>query len=216
MSQRTFLALDLEEATLDYLARVQEELCKGQSNVRPVDRDNLHLTLIFLGDVHDDLLPQVCDLAAASAGLVQPFEYQVRGVECVPPSGPLRMIWAGVLDPTGRLGELAEHLRLALAGLGLHEETRSFHPHITLARVKSDRDHGRGGYAGRGGRSIHGSPSMRGSRAMQGEDAVRQAAATHAQTDFGPQFADEIVIYGSHLTPQGPVYTPTAKARLGN
>ena len=200
MPQRTFLALDLENATLDHLAQVQADLCQGQSNVRPVERENHHLTLIFLGDVPDEMLSQVCDLAAGAAATVKPFEFQVRGIECVPSLGPLRMIWAGVEDATGCLAELAENLRAALAGLGLHEETRSFRPHITLARVRS----------GRGGEGY-----SRSRRPAHGADAVRQAAAGHAQTDFGTQWAQEVVIYGSQLTPDGPVYSPTARARLG-
>jgi RNA 2',3'-cyclic 3'-phosphodiesterase len=187
MSQRTFLALDLEEATIDRLLAVQRKLDDPGAGIRWVDRDNLHLTLIFLGDVPDEGLSEVCELSAAAAGLVQPFEYGIRGVECVPPAGPLRMIWAGVEDPTGRLAELQDRLRTALTGLGLHEETRSFHPHITLARAKS-------------GKSAA---------------AVRQAAREDATTDFGVQFAQEVVVYGSRLTPEGPVYTPSARARLG-
>jgi 2'-5' RNA ligase len=200
MPQRTFLALDLEEATLDHLAEVQAELCKGQSSARAVERENLHLTLIFLGDVADDVLAQVCELAAGAAALVKPFEYHVRGIECVPTSGPLRMVWAGVEDPTGRLAALAEGLRAALAGLGLHEETRSFHPHITLARVKSGRQ---------------GARDLRTSHKPYRTEAVRQAAEPYVQTDFGTQFAEEVVIYGSHLTPQGPIYAPTTRVPLG-
>jgi ABC-type sugar transport system ATPase subunit len=44
---------------------------------------------------------------------------------------------------------------------------------------------------------------------------IRQTAAAHARTDFRTQFADELLVYGSQLTPQGPVYTPTSRARLG-
>jgi 2'-5' RNA ligase len=187
MPQRTFLALDLDEATLDRLEAARRELAVSGSLARWVGRENLHLTLTFLGDVPDEMLAQVCDLTAGAAGFVQPFEYGVRGLQAVPPAGPLRMIWADVLEPSLHLAELQANLAAAMAGLGLRQEERAFRPHITLARIK-------------GG---------------QGAQALRQGARQHAQTDFGTQYAEEVVVYGSRLTPQGPVYTPVSRAPLG-
>lgn len=194
MPQRTFLALDLEEATLDRLEIARRGLDSPGAGARWVARESLHLTLRFLGDVPDEILAQVCDLAAGGAGFVKPFEYEVRGLVAVPPAGPLRMIWAGVEDPTGRLAELQAHLAAAMTGLGLREEERGFRPHITLARVKSMAPQGRDG---------------------QAAQALRQETKAYAETSFGSQFAEEVVVYGSQLTPKGPIYTPISRAPLG-
>ncbi len=194
MAQRTFLALDLEEATLDRLAELPGRLRAPDAGLRWVSRDSLHLTLIFLGDVPDETLPEVCRLARGVAADIEPFEWEVRGVLCVPPAGSLRMIWAGVADATGRLAELAERLRAALAGLGLHEEERRFRPHVTLARVRGER---------------------RGGRQLPASGDIRQAARELVDADFGLQFADELIIYGSRLAPDGPIYTPAARVKLG-
>jgi len=202
--------LDLEDATLDHLAELQGRLRDPDVGVRWADRENLHLTLIFLGDVPDETLPRVCDLAAGVAADIEPFEWDVRGVQCVPPAGPLRMIWAGVADATGRLATLAEGLRVALTGMGLHEEERQFRPHITLARVKGDRQAARrGGSRSSGDR--HGGLGDRAGAA----GGIRQAAREFTDADFGVQFAEELIVYGSQLTPDGPIYTPTARVKLG-
>lgn len=199
MSQRTFLALDLHPSVLDRLGRAREAMHDPDAAVRWVDRDNLHLTLLFLGDVPDERLAGVCDSAAGAAAAIEPFEFHLRGIQCVPPKGPLRMVWAGVEEPTGRLMELQAGLAAALAGLGLRQEDRAFRPHITLARVKN------------GGRPRHGD-SANNSAASEG---LRQLALAQQDADFGPTFAEEVVIYGSVLTPEGPLYTPTARAPLG-
>ncbi|HUT56598.1 MAG TPA: RNA 2',3'-cyclic phosphodiesterase [Phycisphaerae bacterium] len=184
---RTFLALDLDDAILDGLDRVMRELDDPAAKIRWVQRANQHLTMLFLGEVPDETLSQVCDLAAAAAGQVEAFDYQVRGVQCVPPRGGLRMIWAGVLDPSGGLAALHGELAAALSGLGLHEEDRAFKPHITLARVKFAPDPGN----------------------------IRRRAEPLRDTDFGARHAEELVVYGSKLTPGGPVYAPVSRAPLG-
>jgi 2'-5' RNA ligase len=185
---RAFLALEIDEAIRDALARAQRTIGDAGAKVRWVAPENLHLTLHFLGEVADEALAEVCDVVAAAAAEVRPFEFRVRGVAPVPPRGrSLRMIWAGVDDPTGRLAELHAALGLALEGLGFRQERRAFRPHITMARVKLARN----------------------------PDALRRAAAAFAETDFGTRLAEEVVAFSSQLTRSGAVYTAMARAPLG-
>lgn len=187
MSVRTFLAVDLDAAILDRLAGVQAKLDDPSSKISWVARENLHITLNFLGDVPDEMLAQVCDIAAAVAGLVPSFEVDIAGLTVTPPGGNPRMFWADVKDPTGGLTVMHEELDAALEGLGLRQEERSFRPHITLARIK---------YAAR--------PA-----------ALRHSAAELAKIEFGIQHVDELVAYSSQLTRDGPIYAPIARAKLG-
>lgn len=184
---RTFLALDLDEDIVDRLSAMQQRLDDGESHIAWVGRQNLHLTLVFLGDVPDDLLPQVCDIAAAAAGQYQPFGFEIKGITCTPPHGQPRMFWANTIDPAGRLHELQEDLAEGLHGLGLRQEERSFKAHITLARIKQARNPGR----------------------------LRQAARALAGEEFGIQHVEQVVVYSSQLTPKGSIYTPIARAVLG-
>lgn len=188
MATRTFLALDLDDLILDRLMDTQRRFAGEGGKINWVTRDNLHVTLAFLGDVTDEILRDVCLIAAQAAAEIEPFEFHVRGVECVPGgSGPLRMLWAIIEDPTGRLGKLYETLNESLAGMGLHEEERSFRPHVTLARVKFTKD----------------------------PRSLREKARGLAAMEFGAQHAEEVVAYASRLSPQGPAYTAIARAKLG-
>lgn len=187
MATRAFLALDLDEPLRNALIQAAQSLAGCGAKLRPVGLDNLHVTLQFLGDVADDLLAQALPLAAEAAAGVEPFDFHVTGLASMPPRGQLRMVWANVTDPTGRMQQLQERLASALGGLGLRQEERSFHPHITLVRIKFADNPAR----------------------------LRQAVEPFAQKDFGAQYAEQLTAYSSTLTPTGPVYAPLARAPLG-
>ena len=187
MAVRTFLALDLDDDIRKGLVAAQRRIGEKDAKINWVARQNLHVTLKFLGDVEDAMLEEVCRLVAEAAGRIETFEFDVRGVIAVPPGGRIRMVWAGVDDPTGRTAALFAEIEKALAGLGFRHENRRFQPHITLARVKHARD----------------------------PRALREAAAPLAEQDFGAQRAEHVTVYTSQLTPTGPVYTPAARPPLG-
>lgn len=187
MSMRTFFALDIDEAIRDRLSAAQRRLDDRASKIKFVDMSRLHVTLKFLGDVGDDVLSDVCELAADIAATISPFDFEISGLQCVPPAGALRMLWAGVEDPTGRMRELYAGLDDAMGSMGFKQEHRAFRPHITLARVKF-------------------SPNPA---------AIRNAAKPLANEHFGSQHCTELIAYTSMPTPGGPVYTPISKASLG-
>jgi 2'-5' RNA ligase len=187
MAVRTFLALDIDEGIRDGLVTAGHRLEHRGANFKAVEAVNLHVTLNFLGDVTDEVLAQVCSKAAEAAAAVEQFDFDVKGVVCVPPQGRLQMVWAGVEEPGGRMAKLQALLSDAMAAMGLRAEQRGFKPHITLARIKS-------------------AP-----RPEQFREAVKELA----DEDFGIQHAQELVAYASRLTPSGPIYMPIAKPKLG-
>jgi len=186
MATRAFLAVDLNERILDALTEVREKIDDAQARIRWVARRNLHVTVLFLGDVGDDLLAEVCARAENVASKVAPFEFHVERIKCVPDSGPLRMVWAEIEDLQGGLESLHDAVKTELAGMGLHEDRRPFKAHLTLARVKSIPDW----------------------------SAFRNAASAYADADFGSHLAGDLALYGSELTPSGPVYRELSRSVL--
>ncbi|NLF30987.1 MAG: RNA 2',3'-cyclic phosphodiesterase [Planctomycetes bacterium] len=187
MATRTFLALDLDDVALDELAAVQEVLAAAGASVRWTGRENLHVTLKFLGDVDDSDLAGVCAVAAELAGTVEAFEFTLGRIVSVPPAGHMRMIWTEIGDPTGRMTALAEQYNDACAAMGYKNENRGFRPQLTLGRVK-------------GGRNVA---------------ALRAAIAGLPAFDLDAQFADEVVVYASELSREGPIYTVLSRTPLG-
>ncbi|MBL8154271.1 MAG: RNA 2',3'-cyclic phosphodiesterase [Anaerolineae bacterium] len=126
---RLFVAIDLPDPVKDDLT----ELCYGIRGVRWVKREQLHLTLRFIGDVEDDLLDTLSD--ALGQVRAAPFSFQLQGVGQFPPRGAPRIIWTGVKAPPD-LKRLHGQIESVLQPLGIDPEDRPFSPHITLARLK--------------------------------------------------------------------------------
>lgn len=103
-----------------------------------------HLTLVFLGEVPDDLLPVLTGVLDGAVGGHAPFDLTAQGWGVFP--GPHRdrscVLWAGVGGDTGALARLAADLRAAASAVGLPVEDRAYVPHLTVARSRPPRDLG--------------------------------------------------------------------------
>jgi len=189
MGTRTFFALDLDEATRASLARAQRELASLPGRIKWVRPENLHVTLNFIGDVSDEEVGALCELAGRCAAGFEPggFEFAARGLACVPGGGQVRMIWAGVEDAGGHVARLHGAVNRALGEMGMRTESRAFKAHVTMARVRSTRDAG----------------------------AFRRGVERFERTALGFVRADELVLYASALSAAGPTYTALTRARLG-
>lgn len=124
--QRLFFALWPEETVRAQLAAaLPPETLDG----RPVRRDNIHLTLVFLGAVEAAM--RACAQRAASGVVCPPFdlEFDVAGYFPRP-----QVIWVAPARPPMALAALVQALREALVPCGLALDPRSYRPHLTLAR----------------------------------------------------------------------------------
>jgi 2'-5' RNA ligase len=184
---RCFVAVELSDEIRRQLGALQRRHAALDRAVRWTPPEQIHLTLKFLGDVPDSLLPQVCAAMESAAESQSPVEFEVKGAGCFPPGGAPRVFWAGVEEPSGALARLRDACEAAFVPLGYPRENRAFSPHLTLARVKDFR-------AGR---------------------SIRDAAAREAGFRAGRQRAGEIILFESVLAPAGATYRPLARAPLG-
>src|SRR5947209_19294935 len=93
---RTFIAIDPGAAIRNALIAVQHNLAKDATDVKWVEEDNLHLTLLFLGEVQDRELVGICRAVEKGAATQSPFAMQVTGIGCFPNPRRPRIVWAGV------------------------------------------------------------------------------------------------------------------------
>jgi RNA 2',3'-cyclic 3'-phosphodiesterase len=128
---RLFCALLLPGETLDALVRWQTaEL--GDARLRSVARDNLHVTLAFLGSTPARALPGIAAaLRSAADGIEAPVLAPVRYRE----TRSVGMI--ALSDEERRATRLAERLWTGLEALGVYRrEQRDWLPHVTVARFR--------------------------------------------------------------------------------
>jgi len=129
---RLFTAIELPEDVRADLARLEG----GLPGARWLPEENLHLTLRFLGEVQE---PAVEEIAEALWRIRAPgFPLRLKGVGKFggeSKRSPSRLVYAGV-EHGAALTDLARRIEQALVGIGFPAETRKFHAHVTLARLK--------------------------------------------------------------------------------
>jgi 2'-5' RNA ligase len=126
---RLFVAVDLPDVVKDQL----DKLCEGIAGAKWVKRDQMHLTLRFIGEVDEAQAEAI--KAALSVVQIAPFSMTLEGVGHFPPTGKPRVLWVGIKAPAS-LMQLQRQTENALVNLKLPPEDHSFSPHITLARFK--------------------------------------------------------------------------------
>jgi len=122
--RRLFFALWPDDAVRRQIAALSRQLCK-----RPVPDTNLHLTLLFLGQV--DEIAEACFCAAAARVQSVPFTVSLNRYGGW---ARKRIQWLGPSAPPAVLEELADALYCAGAKCGFEVEKRPFVPHVTLSR----------------------------------------------------------------------------------
>ncbi|HWA02710.1 MAG TPA: RNA 2',3'-cyclic phosphodiesterase [Rhizomicrobium sp.] len=125
---RLFVALTLPDAVAASLAALQS----GVPGARWQAREQLHLTLRFIGDADGRDAAAIDD--ALSGFSESRFELRLKGVGEFGGNSP-RALWAGV-EASAPLLHLARKIEIALQRVGLEPEQRRFTPHVTLARLR--------------------------------------------------------------------------------
>ena len=137
-THRLFIAIELEEPLRSALARLQEALRErlgpGLRWVRP---DSIHLTLKFLGGVEAGRVDEVGAAMGAAMRETAPFNVGLSEVGGFPSVRRARVVWAGVNGDLEALQALQQAIETEVGPLGFPAEEREFHPHLTVARVRS-------------------------------------------------------------------------------
>ena len=131
---RIFIAINLPEEIKGQLAKYQEKW--PELPAKWTAKDNLHITLEFLGDLTDQEIGDACTIASEVAKRHNTFSINLNKVLYGPPKKmPPRMVWAEG-EKSDDLGDLKEDLQECLVEkINFRPEPKSFTPHITLARI---------------------------------------------------------------------------------
>ena len=139
---RVFCAIELTEEARFRVAERINTLRRLAPRARAgwAQAEKLHLTLKFLGDISVGRIDDLSAAAARAAANVAAFPLTLSEAGHFPPRGLPRVLWLGINDPTGNLARLREALEMEAARAGFARETRPFHPHLTIARLRDPKD----------------------------------------------------------------------------
>lgn len=133
---RSFIAFDMEnEQVLNRLAAVQKLLVETGADLKPVEPQNIHITLRFLGDISPDMVDKVYD--AIKNVKFSPFMIKLCGLGVFPSLNYPRVVWAGMTIGADQLKSIYGQLEPQIRGLGFAADDHGFSPHLTIARVRS-------------------------------------------------------------------------------
>ena len=134
---RIFIAINLPEDVKKQLLEYKNKW--PELPARWVSKDNLHLTLAFLGNTSNQELAEVCKLIQIVGGRHQPFSLEFTKIVYGPDQRRPSMIWA-TGEKSSELTVLQKGVETALAEsseIHYRSEKRPYTSHLTLARLKT-------------------------------------------------------------------------------
>jgi len=186
---RTFIAIELSEEIKDSLAQVQSNLKYAGADVKWVEKNNIHLTLKFLGEIDEKKCEMVKLALDETAKSAKPFEISLKDIGAFPKIDYPRVIWVGLDKGAKESIELAVKTDETLSKIGFDKETRPFAAHLTIGRVRSAKN----------------------------KEALKEKIDSYDPKHLQPhQLINSITLFQSTLTPKGSVYTKLHEARFAS
>jgi len=186
LAVRSFIAIDVSDP--DIVAKIlaiQEEILSSNAKLKPVERENLHFTLKFLGNVEEARIEIIKRLMDDILRNFQPFKMELSSVGAFPTASRPNVVWIGAGEGRELFIRMASELDRALSRLGFQREKRAIEPHLTIARVK--------GHVG------------------NLPDVIRRLSDVRV----GYVTVSEVKLKRSTLTPEGPIYGDLHVVSLG-
>lgn len=129
---RTFVAIEISND--DVKKSIKDFQNNLKINAKPVNLEQLHFTLQFLGEISEHQAQKVIE----SLRKIEFSEFTIilKGIGVFPKPKFPRIIWVGTDEKGGKnLIELAKKVEKVLEPLGLVSD-KPFKPHITVFRIK--------------------------------------------------------------------------------
>ena len=128
---RLFVAIDIDDAVRQRIARYIEGVCGFAPDARWVRPESLHVTLKFIGEKPSE---QMTDIKNTLSSIREnAVELSFRGHGFFPNTKAPRVFWVGI-ECGPQLSALAKTVDEALSELDIPRETHPYSPHLTLAR----------------------------------------------------------------------------------
>jgi RNA 2',3'-cyclic 3'-phosphodiesterase len=132
---RAFFGLPVPAPQREELARFIAACAQAAPDFRWTPKENLHLTIRFVGNVERGLVESVADALAQRP--LTAFDMELGDVGTFGRGRATRVVWLGLRAGTEAAAALAAHAEEECARAGLPTESRPYQAHLTLARARS-------------------------------------------------------------------------------
>lgn len=134
---RTFVAVNVSSDTTKAAQRMMRQIDETEIGAKCVRTSSMHIALKFLGEVQIEETPEICKAVGRAAQGMLSFMIECGGLDAFPERSRPRTVWMGVQTGVTALRQLQQRVDDETRHIGYHGETRQFHPHLTLARIRS-------------------------------------------------------------------------------
>jgi RNA 2',3'-cyclic 3'-phosphodiesterase len=175
--KRLFIAIRInpDSSFLNWYKQLKESLKK--EDIRWTRLENLHLTLLFLGDTNVELIPAIIAALKRAVASQRSFRFYLTGIGVFRSLRYPKIFWIGIKE-TEKLKLIKFNIDNQLKSLLSMKESDSFKPHLTLGRM----------------------------RRIYDPDLLKNLISKYSDHEFMEVEVNEIIFYESILKKSGPVY----------
>ena len=184
---RAFIAIELKDPkTLDNIQTFSSRIKQNQTRVKLVKPENLHLTIKFLGDIKEELAPQIYSFLKDEINLLmfkgRTLDYSLKGVGQF---NKFTVLWIKMNGDIQFLQEVKEVIEDGLyTRLRIPRDKRNqFKPHLTIGRLRKEKID------------------------YKNLSSFKNIINEHKTHYFGSFTVSEVILKKSVLTPKGPIYS---------
>ncbi|MDQ7081973.1 MAG: RNA 2',3'-cyclic phosphodiesterase [Aquificota bacterium] len=174
---RAFVGYFTTKGIYEHVEKLKEE-AKGYLKGKWIEPQNLHVTFQFLGDISQEQAVGVLKNLQRIAEKYAPFKVQYRSLGVFPDRKRPRILWMGVSRGENKLKRIANEVAKLNRNAGVRVDSKPFHPHVTICRIKEVDRKKLGGLMNR-----------------------------YRGFNFGEEVVDRIALISSSLTSIGPIYS---------
>ncbi|MDD4872242.1 MAG: RNA 2',3'-cyclic phosphodiesterase [Kiritimatiellae bacterium] len=176
---RAFIAVEINSDIKGKINLLQERFRLMGIRAGWVKSANMHLTLVFMGDINNEISNKVCTVMDTVASAEKPFFCEVRGLGYFGKRDKPRVVWADVTGDARFLVDVQNRIYTSIRPLGIQMDDRPFVPHLTIARIRSPVDVGK----------------------------LVMGIEEHKEDYFGKFDVNNLILVKSELEADGPKYT---------
>jgi RNA 2',3'-cyclic 3'-phosphodiesterase len=183
--KRIFIAVktDPNDTLLNMISHFKTGLINER--IKWTETENFHITLVFLGDTEENKIKQVDKMLRRVCEGFGDFEMVIKGAGVFKTFKDPRVIWTGI-EPSAKLNELYESIKLGLKDTGITVDNRTYNPHLTLGRIKRIIDN----------------------------DKLKLLVTRYMNAEIQKQNVSDVILYESILFRSGSEYKPIGKYHL--
>ncbi len=174
---RAFVGYFTTKSLYEYVEKFRDET-KNFVKGKWIEPQNLHMTFQFLGEISQEQAISVLKNLQRIADKYSPFQVQYKSLGVFPDKRRPRILWIGVSRGENILKKLAGEVFQLNRRAGINVDSKPFHPHVTVCRIKEvDRK------------------------------KLISFMNRYRNFSFGEETIDRIALISSSLTSIGPIYT---------